>query len=218
MASGSPSSRPAQVAHDADVVIGDAEIRPHAFRAVGEQGDGVVVDGQRRDAPAHLAGDPEGLTAGGQHLQIPASAEQFGDDRGRSVEHVLAVVDHQQDGPVADEPHDVVNGGQPRLIGQAQRQRDGHRDHVRMRDRRQVNAPGATGEFAGRRRGQLQRQPGLAHPTAPVRVSKRLSDKIFRSSVNSSRRPMKLVNCAGSEPVAASSVTRSGGNSTPTSR
>ena len=114
MASGMPSSR-RQISATADGVgLGEGETGSGPAGPVDEQlhrlagcqpGDAgrpvvapvmIVGDGQRRDPPGHLAGQVEGLAAGGQYAQRRTRRHQpVGQGRGR-VEDVFAVVQDQQ--------------------------------------------------------------------------------------------------------------------------
>ena len=79
--------------------------------ALDEQGDGFAVQhlllacarrgqAQRRHAQLVLARDPQGDAAGGQHPHAGRGAQHLGDPR-RAAQHLLQVVQHQHQLPVA---------------------------------------------------------------------------------------------------------------------
>ena len=145
--------------------------QPH--RRIGQRpgrGDLPVGDGQRPDRVQHLPGDPQRLAAGGQHRQARAAGEQVVDERGRRGHQVLAVVDHQQQPPVAERLHQPVqgrHGGGPRRRQQPQLARPERRQHGlgqvgRVDHRPKFDLPHPVGhplKQAGRRLGG---PPGLA--------------------------------------------------------
>ena len=80
---------------------------------------------------------------------------------------MLAVVQHDQQVTVGDEPQQGVHRGTAGVVGQAQRAGDRHRHHLRGRDRRQVDVPRPVAEITRPLGGHLHRQPGLAHAARP---------------------------------------------------
>ena len=108
-----------------------------------------------------FGGQAERLAARRQHAQPRAGRQQRADDVARGVEQVLAVVDHQQAGPVAEQRR---AGGQDVARDDVQVQRRGER----VRDRGGVGDRGEQhdGRGVGPRR-DLQRDPGLTDPARP---------------------------------------------------
>ena len=76
------------------------EVAGRVGGAAGEQPDGVV-DLERREGVYPLAGHPQRLPTRGQHRHTRAGADYRGHDGGRISEHVLAVVEHDQQLAVA---------------------------------------------------------------------------------------------------------------------
>jgi hypothetical protein len=68
---------------------------------------------ERRDAPRRLALDADGLAARAQHLQERGLAQQPAGEEGGRVEHVLAVVQHDEAAGGGEVPHDSVGRGRP---------------------------------------------------------------------------------------------------------
>ena len=89
------------------------------------------------------------------------------DQIGGGVEHVLAVVEHQQPDPALQRGGHALAHALAGLLGDAQhrRHRVGHRR--RIGDRGQLEKPDPVREFIGQPRRDFQRQPGLADPAHP---------------------------------------------------
>ena len=100
-------------------------------------------------------------------VNLGAAAEQRAEQRRAGVEQVLAVVQHDQQVTLGHESQQGVHRRTAGVIGQAQSAGDGHRHHLRGRDRRQVDVPGAVAEISRDLGGHLHRQPGLAHAAGP---------------------------------------------------
>jgi len=109
-----------------------------------------------REAEPHPARD--------QHLQVRTRAKEMSEER-RGLDDLLEVVKHEQDAPVAQvrpQPVDQRFGsGLTKTNGLG----DGGSHQVRVRDRGQINERDAVWEVISSRRGNSQRQPGLAHTT-----------------------------------------------------
>ena len=130
---------------------------PAAWARATNSCDGVV-GGQRRHRPDGLAADPQPLAARGQEPQARAATQQVLGHLGGGGDDVLAVVEHDQQLPVAD------HLGEPGRV----RQVEGGGD------RRGTPAGSPTGASSTRhppkRRpsasaaADLEGQPGLAHP------------------------------------------------------
>ena len=86
------------------------------------------------------------------------------DQIGGGVEHVLAVVEHQQPDPALQRGGHALAHALARLLGDAQhrRHRVGHRR--RIGDRGQLENPDTVGKFVGQSPRDLLCQAGLAHP------------------------------------------------------
>ena len=162
-----------------------------------------------------LRAHPKPLPAGGDHLHRRGVGQQLLDEVGGGVQHVFAVVQHQQQPPARKRLGDARGHRQARLRGDTQH--GGHRVRHRRRvaDRGQLHEPHAVSELAGQLGRDLERQAGLAHPTHPRQRHQPMGSHQFGQLPSPrSSRPTKLVAITGRFPGTASSV-RSGGNSTP---
>ena len=93
------------------------------------------------------------------------------DQIGGGVEHVLAVVEHQQPDPALQRGGHRLAHGLARLLGDAQhrRHRVGHRR--RIGDRRQFENPDTVGKFIGQPRRDLRSPGGSCRPRPPRSTS-----------------------------------------------
>ena len=152
----------ADLGDDLRVLRCHAELGLGAARAVTEQFQGVVGERQRGHPPAHLSGHPDRFTTGGEQRQGRAHPQQPGDDVGRGVQQVLAVVEEHQHLAVADEVRDHVHRCLAGLVGQTQRAGDGDGHQIRICDRCEVHVPDAVGVVRCHLGGYPHRQPRLA--------------------------------------------------------
>ena len=128
-----------------------------------EELDAGLGDRQRFEGERLLAGDAEALPAGGEEADAGARGEHPRDELTGAVEHVLAVVQHDQRvaGPqVLDHDVEGVVVAEPctQCVG------DGGEHGAPGGDAREVDDPAAVGPVAGVGDGELEHQPGLAHP------------------------------------------------------
>ena len=143
---------------DAVVVVGELERRAGGLGAGDEQRDGVVGR-ERRHGPDGLAADAQPLAARGEEPQAGAATQQVLGDLGGRGDHVLAVVEHDQQLAVADQL------GQPARVRQVEGGGDRGADAGRIADGRQLDqAPAERSDSADSARADLQREPRLAHP------------------------------------------------------
>lgn len=112
---------------------------------------------ERRDRPDDLAGDPQRLAAGGEHTQAGTAAEQRRGKGSARCYQVLAVVENQQEFPVAEELLQSLHGGTPRRLGDAQSPRHSGSHGVQIGQRRQIDKRDAVLVVAGHGGGDLQR-------------------------------------------------------------
>ena len=114
-----------------------------------------------------LVGDPQPFAAGGQDPHRRRLRQDGLDQIGGGVEHVLAVVEHQQPDPALQRGGHTLAHGLARLLGDAQHRghRVGHRR--RIGDRGQFEQPDAVRELVGQPRRDFGRQAGLADPAHP---------------------------------------------------
>ena len=123
--------------------------------------------GQRRQPVPGLPGHPQRLPAGRQHPHIIAGRQQPGAQLRRRADHVLAVIQHQQQLLPGQHPRQRLGRRHPRLLPHPQRRRH-HRRHLRrVPHRRQLRQPHPVREPARHLPGHLTGQPGLARPARP---------------------------------------------------
>lgn len=145
-----------------------------------------------------LALQTERLTARREHFQVAGGLEQPRDERSRR-EEMLEVVEDEEQPPVAQEPYETAllvrpERVQPGRVGDRRRHEPGVGDAL---ERRVEHAVGEAWSEPARR---LYREPRLAEPPGPVRVTRRTSLRSTRlMSFSSSRsRPTNEVVRAGS--------------------
>jgi hypothetical protein len=83
------------------------------------------------------------------------------------VQHVLAVVEHEQQGAAAEVLDERLLDGQQRPLLHAQGCGHGVPHRAAVGERRELAQPAAVGEAAALAVGDLDRQAGLAHPAHP---------------------------------------------------
>ena len=174
MASGSPSSR-AQISATAGAFSGgQLEAGPHRLGPLDEQpdrlgpaeglevrGPGRVGQGQRRHHQLLLAPERERDPGGGQHREPGGGGEQLLDHRA-GLRHLLEVVRHEQEPPVAEVVAQRLQDGAAGRLGDPQGPGQDGGDQVRVGHRGQVGEEGAVA-VAGQQLGRdLEGQAGLA--------------------------------------------------------
>jgi hypothetical protein len=85
---------------------------------------------ERSEAEGVLGGQAERFATGGQHRQAGAGGQQGEDESACRVEQVLAVVDNEQAGPVAEEGEaggEDITVGDGEVHRRGERERDGRR-------------------------------------------------------------------------------------------
>ena len=121
--------------------------------------------GQRGGLPDQLGRQLERLTAGGQHRQRRAFAQDQLDQPHAGVQHLLAVVEHDQHALHTDVPHQL---GRQRGVGRfldPQHVGQGLEHTLAVVQRRQVDPPHAGVVAVGHLGGGLDGQPRLAAAT-----------------------------------------------------
>ena len=206
IASGSPSSRWQISATAGAFSLVTREVGPDLARPRDEQGHRLVLaelrrrrersrprQRQRRHRQLLLAPQPQPGPAGDEDRQAGRGGEQLGDDRG-GLEHVLEVVEHQQQPPL---PQVVDHGVAQRplaLLPHPQRRRDGRGHEGRVGQRRQVDEPDPVGEGVEQLGRRLQRQARLADAARPgQRQQPGPRAGSVRSRAEQRRRPRQLV-------------------------
>ena len=132
-----------------------------------------VLRRQRRRAATRLVGQPERLAAGGDDRHLRARPQAVGHLGGR-VEHVLAVVEAQQQPPPRELGAQRGRLAARRVDEHAGRLRHRAADLLRVRERPELDPPHAVGPAAGllsRRAGPSSRV--LPLPPGPAIVSSR---------------------------------------------
>ena len=117
---------------------------------------------ERRDGHRRLAVDPERLAAGGQDPERSAVAQQPLGEPCAGVDHVLAVVDQQQEVLLAQEVDEALEHGAAGGVRDPDHPGDRLDDQPGVRERCQLHEPGAIGVALGLVAREVEHQPGLA--------------------------------------------------------
>ena len=130
---------------------------------------------ERRDPVDVLAGDAQRLAAGRQTARAGAGAQQRLGHAGRRLDHVLAVVEDQQELLGADRARDTLGRHGARSEREAERARHGGRDELGI-DKRPSSATHTPSGNLGRRWLATSRPSRvLPMPPAPTRLTSRCS-------------------------------------------
>jgi hypothetical protein len=138
-----------------------------------------------------FSGEAKSGPAGDEDADVGSSTEQIGHERG-GVEDVLVIVQNEQQMSLA---YECLKAGDERFMtsfAHADGLRDGGRDEVGVRNRRQTDEAGAIQEILGQPVGDGEGQSGLAHAT---RSGQRTCST---SSATSRSRPTNSVSERGS--------------------
>ena len=114
--------------------------------SVDEQLDGVRFDGQRRHGHDVFALDAERLAARGKDPQPGAALQRVDREVNDGVEHVLAVVEHEQHVAVPDALGDGLTSRQPVAWNEAERGRHQRCDVGRIVGFSEFHHPHTAGE------------------------------------------------------------------------
>ena len=139
------------------VVVGEFERRARCVSPGDEEGHGVRRP-ERRYRPDGLTADAKSLAARGEDAQRRAATEQVFGDLGRRGDHVLAVVEHDQELAVADQL------GQPARIREREGRGDGLPDSCGIADGGQFHQAAPERHSRGHGARHVEREAGLAHP------------------------------------------------------
>jgi hypothetical protein len=112
--------------------------------------------------PDGLSDDPQGLAACGKHTQPWTASQQTVGDVGDRVSEMLAVVEHEQDAPVAHMRHRCLDRGLPWLVVQSKSSQDRADHQFRPGERSQLDHPDAIGKAGQEIVGKLVGQTGLS--------------------------------------------------------
>ena len=158
----------------------------------------AVGNCHRRNPPHHLAGDVEDLPARREHRQLRAAPRQLVDEGRAFVEHVFAVVEHEQHRLVTDVIRRASRRGSRRRLRarRARRRADGRRSRPRPATRARRTRPRRDAGRRGSRRAASSAASSHNHPR-PVSVTSRFSSSACAMSKSSCSRPMNVVSCAG---------------------
>jgi hypothetical protein len=169
---------PAEYGHGVGVVGTQREPRRRRCRSCDEELDGTGLL-QRWNHEDDLAGEPEWLPAGSQDAQLGRGPQQRRRQFGDRLDHVLAVVQQQQQQTLAPqrtgEPFDQAYRPVPpragrRVLPDAQDRHDRlsrrarHVLFARPPEPGQLHQPHPIREPVDQLRGRLHREPGLADP------------------------------------------------------
>ena len=113
--------------------------------------------------PHQLGGDAERLAAGGQDLHVGTPLQHLLDELAGGVEHVLAVVEHEQHRPRRQQLDDRLVEGAARPLLHVERGRERGRDRALVAHRRELDQAHAVGEVVGDGAGEAVREARLAH-------------------------------------------------------
>ena len=132
---------------------------------VGQRLVGVARHRQRRHRPHQLGRDAERLPAGGEDLHLRAPLQHQVDQLAGGVDHVLAVVEHQEEAARREHVDDRVGERPLRPLLHLERSRNRGGDRALVAHRAELDPAHPVGER--RRHGVRQPagQAGLAHPT-----------------------------------------------------
>jgi hypothetical protein len=161
--------------HGARVVVGHGEARRNGSRALNEQGDGLdlaqdtegwelarIRDVQWRDRELLLTGDAQHRPARDEDVKLRGDGEELGDNGRTSLDHLLEVVEDQQQLAMLDELPDALLEVAVVLLADPER-RGGGRSHrwaiPSVLEGDEVRPVGEVGQEVVRRR---ECQPGLA--------------------------------------------------------
>ena len=123
---------------------------------------GRVGQGEGAEVLDRLAGHVEGLAGGRQQSDVGRAREDLLGQVGGGVDHVLAVVEHEQGGAAGEVVDEGVGAG--RRAGGPHGRTHGA-DHVAaVEGGHEVDEPHAVGVLAGEGAGDLDGEAGLAHP------------------------------------------------------
>ena len=129
--------------------------------AQGADGPRIGRRGQARDRVFLLARDPQRRAAGDDQLELGGRSEELADER-CGVDHLLEVVEDEQDPPAGDPLRQLFADRHPALLDEAEDRRDRRADQGRLTNRLEGHEVDAVGERLGDARRELQRQAGLA--------------------------------------------------------
>ena len=157
--------RPA-LAVDVEMHIGPAgpvREQRHRIRTASASRVIQVRQGQRPQPVPRLPGHRQRLPAGRQHPHIITGRQQPGAQPGGRADHMLAVVQHQQQLLPGQHPRQHIGHRYPRLVRHPQRRRHHRGNQRRVSHRRQLRQPRPVREPPRHIPGHLTGQPGLPH-------------------------------------------------------
>ena len=125
---------------------------------------GCRLQTERRHRAFALAGEAQPHPAGDQNLQVRAGGEEGGDERSR-LDHLLEVVEHQQQPPFPQGRLESGLNGFPAGLAHAEHVGDRLRHQARVADRVKRDVADPAGEVAGHGGRGRHGEPGLADPT-----------------------------------------------------
>ena len=131
-----------------ELLLVGCEAAPRLTRPLHEEGlRSLVVE--RRNPPRDFPGDTERLAARRHHAEIGHADEERVEHVGGPVEHLLAVVEHEERVAVAQLLHQRVDERPVALLSQAHGPGDRRRDEFRVPHRGEVHPPHPAGMTIG---------------------------------------------------------------------
>jgi hypothetical protein len=146
----------------------------HRLRPVRIRRIDWVGQGQRGQPVPRLPGYPQRLPAGGQHPHIIGAEQQPAAQLRRRADHLLAVIQHQQQLPPGQRARQRIGRRHRGQLPDPKRRRHRRRHLRRILHRRQLGQPHPVSEPASRLPGYLADQPrlpgtpGTGHRHQPV--------------------------------------------------
>ena len=160
-----PVEAPADLGDDLAVAVPEREVRPHLAGSAHEERLGVGR-GEGRHGQLLLVPQPQRRPRGRDHGQIGGGREQSRDERS-GLQHVLEVVDAEQQLTIRHERLQGVLDLRARRLSQAERLRYRRGHERRLARRRQLDDGRAVAVAIPQPLHQRQRQPRLARPAGP---------------------------------------------------
>ena len=142
-------------------------------------------------------GTPSGLPAGRQHRDLGAGPEQFDGEVRDAVEDLFAVVEAEEDAPVAQLRRDRAGGTRVRLHRHAERRGDQLGDLGAAADGVELDPPHAVGPAPAAAAATWAASRVLPLPPGPASVTSRPPASRPRTSPASVSRPTNPVSCTG---------------------
>jgi hypothetical protein len=162
-----------------------------------------------------LTGNLEWLAAGGDHPQPGRSAKDLGHEPGSRSEQVFAVVQHQQQLPVAQRGDQNLQRLRAGLVSEVQGGDHGVGHQGFVADLGQLDSQAPSAKPRPRSAAARTARRVLPTPPGPTRLTRRAVVSLCLISPSSRRRPTKLVSSAGRLPDGGLDLAMVGRDTTP---